>query len=390
MTRIRALDPRVLDGGAAALCTAAMLVELDHSDKSGLTAAAVAAVVVASSPVLLRHRRPVTAYVVALVTLFGVLDTSGIYQTIALPAVLCGYALAHRHGRRPAVWTAALTVPLVLAMLHIYSPHPLIAWDTARNLALVFLPLTFGVAAHERRAHLDGLLERAETAERTREEETLRRIGEERLRIARDVHDVVAHAMVAINVQAGVGAHLLDKDRDRAHAALLDIKRVSGEALTDLRATLGTLRTSEEPEDAPVHPTLSMRQLGDLGSSLRASGVTLDLDIAPDVATLPSSVDATGYRIIQEALTNVLRHSSTTQAAVTVRRNTDHVVINVDNSAAGGLGRAGRAEQPSNGSGLGLRGMRERAQAAGGTLEAGPRPDGGWRVRATIPVAAQP
>ena len=138
-------------------------------------------------------------------------------------------------------------------ILQVYSPHGLFTWDTVKNLGLVALPLALGVA--DRRCYTAALVDRAETAERTREEETLRRVGQERLRIARDVHDVVAHAMVAINVQAGVGAHLLDRDPEQARVTLRDIKKVSGDALTDLRSMLGILREDDGPESAaPVRP----------------------------------------------------------------------------------------------------------------------------------------
>ena len=366
---------------AAAACVAAMVVELARSTKSEVTVLAIVAIVVASLPVLVRRERPVVAMTATIVTLVGITSTSDIYQTIPIPAVICAYGLADRLGRRAAILTAVAAAPAVLAILAVYSPHSLLGWDTVKNLGLVALPLALGVAAHDRRRYTAALVERAETAERTREEETLRRVGEERLRIARDVHDVVAHAMVAINVQAGVGAHLLDRDPDQARGSLQEIKRVSGEALTDLRATLGLLR---DPSDgAPVAPTQGLHELADLRDGLGSAGIDLALEIDPDAAALPASVDATGYRIVQEALTNVLRHAGPTTARVRVTRTADLVVIEVEDDGA-----AGPAPLTTTGSGNGLRGMRARALAAGGTLEAGPRDGGGWRVSASLPVAA--
>ena len=245
-------------------------------------------------------------------------------------------------------------------------------------------PLLLGAAVRDRRAYLAALVDRAETAERTRDEEARRRVGEERLRIARDVHDVVAHAMVAINVQAGVGAHLLDRDPEQARRTLQDIEKVSGEALSDLRSTLGMLREdATENDGAPVRPAQGLRELDELGESLRTAGIEVDLDVDPATATLPASVTSTGYRIVQEALTNVVRHAGGSHARVRVTRGDDALVIEVDDDG----GDAGRRRAPP-GAGQGVRGMRERAQAAGGTLEAGPQAGGGWRVVATLPTGA--
>ncbi|WP_148613612.1 sensor histidine kinase [Nocardioides rubriscoriae] len=388
-----ALPPRVLDVVAAVLCGVAMLVELDRSTQSEVAVAAVTSIVLACLPVLVRRERPVIALTAAMVTIVAITSTSQIYQTIPIPAVLCAYALASRLGRRAALWAAAATFPAVIAILLTYSPHSITDWDTAKNLSLVALPLALGVAAHDRRACTAALVERAESAERTREEEALRRVGEERLRIARDVHDVVAHAMVAINVQAGVGAHLLDRDPEQARATLRDIKKVSGDALDDLRSMLGLLRPDGEPDDprgpdapAPVQPTQGLAEIGDLRAGLGSAGIDLDVEIDPGIGHLPATVGATGYRIVQEALTNVMRHAGPTSARVRVTRRDDgvHDVVVIEVEDDGGT-----APTPlgATGAGHGLRGMRERAAAVGGTLEAGPRADGGWRVIASLPVS---
>ena len=282
----------------------------------------------------------------------------------------------------------ALVAPVLFAIA--YFGHDDVLFQTAeipKNLAFVAAPLLLGSAQRERRAAHAALVERAETAERTRDEEARRRVGEERLRIARDVHDLVAHAMVAINVQAGVGAHLIDRDPEQARRNLQDIKRVSGDALTDLRATLGTLRSpEEEPAGAPVLPTQGLHELEELGASLRSAGIEVELDIDPASSTVPAAVAATGYRIVQEALTNVVRHAHGAHARVRVAREDEHVVIDVTDDGRGAVPVGAPAP---DGSGHGVRGMRERAEAAGGTLEAGPRAGGGWHVRATLPVGSR-
>ena len=383
---LRAPRDRGGDAGLFLGCVGAMLTEVVVVEKGSETLAVVAAVVLVCTPVLVRRRWPAGAFAASMALLFVLLQTSSdIYNTIAAAPVVCGYSLAARRGRRAAVVAAAGSLPLVVLILQVYSPHPLLGWDTAKNLGLVVLPLALGVATHDRRRYTAALVERAEAAERTREEEALRRVGEERLRIARDVHDVVAHAMVAINVQAGVGAHLIERDPDQARSTLREIKRVSGEALGDLRAMLGLLREDGDSEDGPVpvHPTRDLAGIDDLRERLDSLGIDLDVAIDPAAYAVPAVVGATGYRIVQEALTNVMRHVGPTAARVHVTRGTRNLVIEVEDD-----GGVAPAALTGSGSGNGLRGMRERAAAVGGTCEAGPRAGGGWRVTAVLPVGA--
>jgi signal transduction histidine kinase len=360
-----------VDLGFALLLWGAMVVELVVSDKpdTDVTPLSVLVITVAVAPVMLRSSHPGLAYAGCLLAVAALTTVTSIYLTIPYPSVLTAYSLAASRGLRPALVAGGVTVPVVLAIIGFASPHGLLNWETPKNLALIALPLVLGVAEHQRR--------------RVAEEETRGRVGEERLRIARDVHDVVAHAMVAINVQAGVGAHLLDRDPDQARSTLLDIKKTSGEALADLRSTLGVLRDPADSDDVPVQPVLSLRELDALRTSLDAAGLRLDLDVDPAMVALPASIDVTGYRIVREALTNVLRHARSDEALVRVRRTADGIVIEVEDD---GIGRRTPVNGHAPGTGNGLRGMRERALAVGGTLEAGPRRHGGWRVEASLPV----
>src|SRR5918995_1835745 len=194
-----------------------------------------------------------------------------------------------------------------------------------RNLAFCLLALAVGdVIRSQRKA-----VERAVAA---REEETLRKLGDERLRIAREVHDVVAHTMVAINVQAGVAAHLIDTDPGQARSALRDIKATSGEALRDLRATLGVLRGDHAA--APLGPSSGLGDLDELAGALRAAGVAVRLDVG-ELGQVPAAVHAAGYRIVQESLTNVLRHARATHARVRVAREGDAVRVEVTDDGVG-------------------------------------------------------
>jgi signal transduction histidine kinase len=207
--------------------------------------------------------------------------------------------------------------------------------------------------------------------ERAAEEDRLR-AEEQRLSIAREVHDVVAHSLAMINVQAGVAAHVADRRPDEAKAALLAIKAASRSALTDLRATLGVLRSGDERA-----PTPGLGRLPDLVTAAAAAGVTVVTE--GDAGTLPAPVDVAAYRILQECLTNVVRHATAADTvSVGLDRTEDDLEITVRDN--------GRAAKPYRQGGNGLRGMAERAQALGGQIEAGPLAAGGFQVRARLPL----
>jgi signal transduction histidine kinase len=262
---------------------------------------------------------------------------------------------------------------VVISVIPFASGFSHITSIVIRNTALVLLAIAAGEVIRSRRVSEQRLVE-------TAEQETLRRVGEERLRIAREIHDVVAHAMTAINVQAGVAAHLLERDPRQAYGALRNIKHTSGAALTDLRSTLDVLR--DPSAAAPLGPPAGLGDIAELTGGLRSAGVdvTLDIDSAADV---PAAVQSVAYRIVQEALTNVARHAEAAHTWVTVRRTPGAITIDVTDDGAAAPPEAAR-ETASNG----VRGMRERAAALGGTLEAGPRDGGGWRVHAWLPMSA--
>jgi signal transduction histidine kinase len=221
-----------------------------------------------------------------------------------------------------------------------------------RNLALCLLAIAAGDVIRSRRVSAQRMVE-------TAEQQTLRRVGEERLRIAREIHDLVAHAMTAINVQAGVAAHLLERDPGQAYDALRDIKQTSGAALTDLRSTLEVLR--DPSAAAPLGPPAGLNDIEQLTGGLRSAGVDVALDVGT-VEDVPAAVQSTAYRIVQEALTNVARHADASSTRVSVRRVPGAVTIEV----------------VDDGNGAG--------PAVGGTLQAAPVDTGGWRVHALLPV----
>ncbi|AVH60329.1 MULTISPECIES: sensor histidine kinase [Streptomyces] len=214
--------------------------------------------------------------------------------------------------------------------------------------------------------------ERAERAQAAR-----RRADEERLRIARELHDVLAHSISVINVQAGVGLALLDTDPEQARTALTTIKAASKEALGEVRQVLNTLRT---PGDAPRAPAPGLDRLPELVEQAASAGLTVEVEGAPP--PLPPGTDLAAFRIVQEALTNVVRHSGSRHARVHLDHDDGALRLRIDDDGPATGADAG-------GSGSGLAGMRERAAALGGTIEAGPRPDGGFRVLAVLPLTVK-
>jgi signal transduction histidine kinase len=216
---------------------------------------------------------------------------------------------------------------------------------------------------------------RAREAARVREAEAGRRVSDERLRIARELHDVLAHNISLINVQAATALHRAERNEERAFQALATIKGVSHDTLVELRSLLGALR--EVDDEAPRAPAPSLARLDDLVASAAATGVTAQVEVGGTPRALPASVDLAAYRIVQEALTNVARHAGTGSARVRVDYHDEDLVVQVEDDGA--------ATAPVV-TGTGITGMTERAAALGGRLEAGPRPGGGFRVRAWLPL----
>ena len=226
--------------------------------------------------------------------------------------------------------------------------------------------------------------ERVREGARTREEEARRRAGEERMRIARELHDVLAHNISLINVQAGVALHLMDEQPAQARTALAAIKDASKDALRELRSVLGVLRQVDE--EAPLTPAPGLDELDGLVSRAGAAGLTVRVERNGGERSLPAEVDVAAFRIVQEALTNVTRHAGPASATVRVGYGEGELTVQVDDDGRGATADA----SAEAGSGRGIDGMRERARSLGGELEAGPRPGGGFRVHARLPVNGAP
>jgi signal transduction histidine kinase len=257
---------------------------------------------------------------------------------------------------------------VVIAVLVAGDPNGTLDSRLVAVLLWATVAVVIGTIGQVRRTAIRSAAERAAEADR-------RRAEEQRLGIAREVHDVVAHSLAMINVQAGVAAHVADRRPDEAKAALLAIKEASRSALADLRATLGVLRSGDDRA-----PTPGVALLPDLISIASAAGITVLAD--GDAGSLPAPVDVAAYRILQESLTNVVRHG---RGADTVKirlvRTGDQLEITVRDN--------GRGAKPTASAGNGLRGMAERAHALGGETTAGPAPGGGYQVYARLPLIGE-
>lgn len=294
---------------------------------------------------------------------------------------------AHGDGRRSlalaAVVITGLSVGWMLAAADV-EPRAAVGWVFFRIGASV-MSAALGESVRSRRVIATDALERAELAERTREEEARARVDEERLRIAREVHDTVAHAIAVINVQAGVTAHVLDRRPDQARTTLEAIERTSSRALEEMRGLLGVLRADQDGRA----PQPGMADLDELAETARAAGLDLTFQRTGDEPPLSSAVGGALYRILQEAVTNVIRHVGPTKVTVELNCEAQSVelrVADVGPPTSVGSMAVTRAGTP----GRGLQGMRERCQLLGGELDARPLSGGGFQVIARLPLTPGP
>ena len=335
-------------------------------------------IVVAGGVLAWRRLRPRTVLVIstAAVAIFSLLGyVNGV--ALLLPAVAMGTLAAMVPIRRSAIWAVAVTAVLMGATV---ANNPFGAFGGG----FILIPANFavalfaGIAVGNRRAYV--------AAERDRAERDARRqVDEERLRIARELHDVVAHTMATINVQASAATALIRDRPEEAAESLAAIRAASKDGLRELRAILNVLRHADEAAD-PVRPVPGLARLDALAEGVRAAGLPVTVTVTGQPRSLPAVTDLAAFRIIQEALTNTIRHAGPATATVTVRYGRADLGIEVTDT---GQGPASPGPVAANGGGHGLRGMRERAAAAGGTIELGQRPAGGFRVAATFPLNAR-
>ncbi|WP_307625983.1 sensor histidine kinase [Streptomyces turgidiscabies] len=337
-------------------------------------------------PIVWRRRRPmlVLAAVVALVAPYHALGNNHHAPNPAAFVALYTVAVTGRPLRTILTGTAVLTLAMTV-MLTVDTKQTL---ELLRILGWITAVLFFGIDVRFYRQYVSAIVERAERAERTREEEARRRVAEERLSVARDLHDLLAHTITLVGVQTSVAAHVLAADPNRLDRAAVakaldDIADTCRTARGELRTTLEVLREGQgagERAGDGRGPLPGLAGLPDLAETARASGATVDLTVRAE--TVPPAVGAAAYRIVQEALTNAVRHGGREGLTVRVLLYGGEGALRVDVTDDGVGGCLGDVP----GGGFGLVGMRERARSVGGTLDAGPGEDGGFTVSAVLPL----
>ncbi|MGW3645436.1 sensor histidine kinase [Streptomyces sp. NPDC000878] len=326
-----------------------------------------------------RRRWPVAVAVVTGAACAGWALYGHIGELLNLPVIVALYSVAVRGDRRRTVRTgliASLTSGAVALWVgnDVVNPQGLAVLEMLWPL----VPLLLGEVVRTRRQLQDEYAARAARAEEDREREAARRVHEERVRIARELHDVVAHTVTAMTVQAGVALDAFDVRPEVARAAMRQVREAGKEAVRELRATLTVLRA---PEDDPVEPAPGLERLAELIDRFAGGDVEITLRREGEPDGVPSVVGLAVYRIVQEALTNVVKHSGARHATVSVVRRDGRLMVEVVDD-----GPPSPSPSPTGG-GFGLVGMRERAAAAGGTIDYGSVPGGGFRVRAELPAS---
>jgi signal transduction histidine kinase len=323
-------------------------------------------------PLLFRRRYPLAVLAVVLGASIATQYVVGALPPFAL--ALAVYTVASHSERRISVPAGLATFVALLAAL--LPRTGLYGGESVLHL-LVFVAAAWilGDSVRTKRAYYRELEERAERLEREREDNARHAAAEEQARIARELHDVIAHSVSVMVVQAAAASDVFEKHPERAREALRSIEASGRSALTELRRLLGVVRTRERDRREP-QPGLDA--LADLLEQVRATGLEVELELEGELGEIPAGVDLSAYRIVQEALTNTLKHASAGSAHVRVNRRAGELELEIADDGAGA------GEEPAEGHGL--IGMQERAALLGGALEAGPGPGGGFVVRARFPL----
>jgi signal transduction histidine kinase len=379
--RLSTAGPWVFDGllavAAAGFGVVALAPVLPFSPDQPRTVAAYALILAHSLPITLRRRFPVHVLGCGLATGLAFASLRLNLVALGLGILIYVYSVAGLRPRRVSLAGLAATEAM-MALVFVARPRALGDRTTLLvDVVMVAAAWWLGDGTRRRQEAVAAARERAAELERAREELARRAVVEERLRIARELHDVVAHSMSIIAVQSGVGAHVLDSQPEEARKALAAVEATSRQALAEMRRLLGVLRQEAEPSGS-LTPSPGLAEVDALAADVARAGARVEVRIEGTRPELPLGLDLSAYRIVQEALTNVVRHAGPATARVRIRYAPDSVDIEVvDDGRGTGAGRA---------DGHGIAGMRERATLYGGSLDAGPLPGGGFRVAARLPV----
>jgi signal transduction histidine kinase len=375
----REINPWLLDAVLGTLFTAVGLLSLraTGSPKQVFKDPDALGVILAlgcSLPFYIRRRFPV-AVLVTVVAFLVALAGAGYSANVQVQFVIVAVYTVGSHSDIRGRWLGMTALVIGLISAAVIGMRDTTTANIATTGAIYFATFFFGVAIQNRRLYMQQLEDRAALLERERDEEAKRAVADERLRIAQELHGVVAHSMGVIAVQAGVGAHVIDKDPAEAKKSLDAIATTSRSTLTEIRRLLGVLRADE---GGAYQPAPGLGDLDRLVDEVRSAGLSVDVAVAGTRHDVPAGVDLTAYRIVQEALTNVLKHAGPTHANVRVGYEPSAVRLEIADDGRGVNGK-------SSGGGHGLVGMRERVGVYGGSLEAGPVAGGGFRVIARLP-----
>lgn len=382
--RLKGTNPLAVDSVLAGLLTIAGLVSLSarpttaHPTRSDVWAYLL--VLAGFGALALRRRYPITVLAVVTAAASAYVLRDYIDNGLPVIALIALYTVASLAPRRQ--WGAAVAALSVLLLaLTLVAGEDLSAADLAGNVAIFAIAAVFGDSVRTRRAYTSQLELRAIDLEANQDAQAQRAVAEERLRIARELHDVVAHAMSVVAVQSGVGAHVIDTDPAEAKRILENVKTSSRMALNEMRRLLGVLR---DDGDGPVSrtPAAGLESVDELADGLRQAGMNVAVRVEGTRPVVPPGVDLSAFRIVQEALTNVLKHAGPATVNIAICYHPDSVTVEVEDN---GRGASTAPADGHAGGGHGLVGMRERVAVFGGHLTAGSRVGGGFRVAATLP-----
>jgi signal transduction histidine kinase len=336
-------------------------------------------------PLLLYRRAPEVAVLTVLgaIALESFLAESATASITVLPSVVLAYWIAGTIESEPRSIAVAL-VGFVLGVVVVANdPEGFDAGDAVFISIAAAAPYGVGVAMRARDRRVRELARRADDLEREREAEARAAVAEERTRIARELHDVVGHAVTVMTVQAGAARMLVESDPSAARERLLAVEESGREALSEMRRMLEVLRAAGDDESLGPQPGVA--DLDELVSEARAAGFDVGLEVEGEPVALPAGEALAAYRIVQEALTNARKHAAGTRVDVRIRYAPDALELAVENGADGVV-----PDSWNDGSGHGVVGMRERVSLYGGELDVGPRPEGGFAVRARLPIGSSP
>ncbi|MGH2736301.1 MAG: histidine kinase [Actinomycetota bacterium] len=366
-----------LIAGACALISVSIVFGIVDEIPGPARVAGVSLVLVHSLVLFFRRRAPWITFWINLASALGVVLMGLPLVVLALAPLIALYSVSSTVPRRRSAWGLGASIATLFAA-DVIAGWPQDPSTIVGNLLGLFSTWLVGSFVYARQLTLEELEARTRELEAARDELARAAVTDERLRIARELHDVVAHGLSLIAVQSGVGAHVMDEQPEEGRRALREIEKASRQALVEMRRLLGMLR---EGGEANLAPAPGVNALPALVEQVSLAGPQVELQVHGPARPLPPGLDLIAYRVVQEALTNVVKHSGATRARAVLSYSPDHLIIEVVDDGGG-------AGAP-NGIGHGLSGMRERVQLFGGSLTSGALRDGGFGIRAEIPFAGR-